>query len=84
MLALLLAAAAVPAIAHGSPARSPIEAERAFARDAQRLGQGGVTPPPDEFTGTIAEIQGTGPTSPHVGDIATTRGVVRAAWTSRR
>lgn len=39
MLALLLAAAAVPAIAQGSPARSPVEAERAFARDAQRLGQ---------------------------------------------
>ena len=43
-------------------------------------GQGGVTPPPDEFTGTIAEIQGTGATSPHVGDIATTRGVVTAAY----
>ena len=40
MLALLLAAAAAtPAIAQGSPARSAVEAERAFARDAQRLGQ---------------------------------------------
>ena len=43
-------------------------------------GGGGVTPPPDEFTGTIAEIQGTGATSPHVDDIATTRGVVTAAY----
>ena len=38
MLTLLLAAAALP-IAVGTPVRSAVEAERAFARDAQRHGQ---------------------------------------------
>ena len=38
MLTLLLAATALP-IAVGTPVRSAVEAERAFARDAQRLGQ---------------------------------------------
>ncbi len=38
-------------------------------------------PPPEEFTGTIAEIQGTdADVSPHVGDIATTTGVVTAKF----
>ncbi len=38
-------------------------------------------PPPDTFTGSIAEIQGTdAAVSPHAGDIATTRGVVTAAY----
>ena len=38
-------------------------------------------PPPDEFEGPIAEIQGTDTgTSPHVDDIATTQGVVTAAY----
>jgi 5'-nucleotidase len=37
-------------------------------------------PPPEEFTGSIADIQGTGDASPHEGDIATTRGVVTAAY----
>ncbi len=37
-------------------------------------------PPPEEVTATIAEIQGTGATSPLVGKIATTRGVVTAAY----
>lgn len=37
-------------------------------------------PPPEEFEGTIAEIQGTTDVSPHVGDIATTRGVITAAY----
>ncbi|MCW2766782.1 MAG: Endonuclease/exonuclease/phosphatase, partial [Nocardioides sp.] len=43
---------------------------------------GDVTPPaPEEFTGSIAEIQGTDTaTSPHVGDIATTQGVVTALY----
>jgi len=43
---------------------------------------GGTTPPPPvEFSGSIAEIQGTDTaTSPHEGDIATTRGVVTAAY----
>jgi 5'-nucleotidase len=37
--------------------------------------------PPEEFSGTIAEIQGTNTgTSPRVGDIATTTGVVTAAY----
>jgi hypothetical protein len=39
MLTLLLLAAALPPIAQGSTARSAVDAERAFARDAQRLGQ---------------------------------------------
>ena len=38
--------------------------------------------PPEEFTGTIAEIQGSGPASDRVGDIATTRGVVTAVYPS--
>ncbi|MEO5851208.1 MAG: ExeM/NucH family extracellular endonuclease, partial [Nocardioides sp.] len=38
-------------------------------------------PPPAQFTGTIAEIQGTdSATSPHVADIATTKGVVTAVY----
>jgi 5'-nucleotidase len=37
-------------------------------------------PPPEEVTATIAEIQGTGATSPLAGKIATTRGVVTAAY----
>jgi predicted extracellular nuclease len=41
-----------------------------------------AVPPPTEFTGSIAEIQGTGPTSPHAGDIATTQGVVTAVYTT--
>jgi 5'-nucleotidase len=41
---------------------------------------GCVETPPEEFTGTIAEIQGTGATTPHVGDIVTTTGVVTAAY----
>ena len=42
---------------------------------------GGTPPPPEQFTGTIAEIQGTDTaTSPHVDDIATTQGVVTAAY----
>jgi 5'-nucleotidase len=36
--------------------------------------------PPAEFEGTIAEIQGTGATSPHVGKTGTTRGVVTATY----
>ncbi|KRF11431.1 hypothetical protein ASG90_16910 [Nocardioides sp. Soil797] len=36
--------------------------------------------PPAEVEATIAEIQGTGPVSPHEGDIATTQGVVTAAY----
>ncbi|HEX6878479.1 MAG TPA: ExeM/NucH family extracellular endonuclease [Nocardioidaceae bacterium] len=40
-----------------------------------------VEPPPEEFTGSIAEIQGTDAvSSPHEGDIATTSGVVTAAY----
>lgn len=38
--------------------------------------------PPEEFTGSIAEIQGSGPASDRVGDIATTRGVVTAVYPS--
>ena len=37
-------------------------------------------PPPDPTDATIAEIQGTGDTSPFVGDIVTTEGVVTAAY----
>ena len=39
MLALLLAAAALPTPLEAAPARSAVDAERAFARDAQRHGQ---------------------------------------------
>lgn len=39
-----------------------------------------TAPPPAEFSGPIAEIQGTGDKSPHEGDIATTTGVVTAAY----
>lgn len=41
---------------------------------------GEVVDPPQEVTGTIAEFQGTGATSPFVGDIATTQGVVTAVY----
>ncbi|MET1060956.1 MAG: lamin tail domain-containing protein, partial [Nocardioides sp.] len=52
-----------------------------FSSLAPTPGSGYVAPPaPDEFEGTIAEIQGTGTASPHEGDIATTRGVVTAAY----
>ena len=37
-------------------------------------------PPPEEVTATIAEIQGTGAASELVGKVATTRGVVTAAY----
>lgn len=40
----------------------------------------GFVEPPDEFEGTIAEIQGAGFASPHVDEIATTQGVVTAAY----
>ena len=36
--------------------------------------------PPDEFTGAIAEVQGTGDISPHAGDLVTTTGVVTATY----
>ncbi|KQY64550.1 ExeM/NucH family extracellular endonuclease [Nocardioides sp. Root140] len=36
--------------------------------------------PPAEVVASIAEVQGTTATSPHVGDIATTRGVVTATY----
>ncbi|QIX27014.1 ExeM/NucH family extracellular endonuclease [Nocardioides sp. JQ2195] len=36
--------------------------------------------PPTEVEATIAEVQGTGPASPLVGDIVTTQGVVTAAY----
>jgi 5'-nucleotidase len=56
----------------------------AGAADPQNSGS--TTPPvdpPEEFTGTIAEIQGTNAaTSPHVDDIVTTRGVVTAVYPS--
>jgi 5'-nucleotidase len=41
---------------------------------------GEVPDPPSEVDASIAEIQGTGPTSPLAGDIATTRGVVTASY----
>ncbi len=41
----------------------------------------GGSAPPEEFTGSIAEIQGTDTgTTPHAGDIVTTTGVVTAAY----
>lgn len=43
-------------------------------------GTGGGVEPPAEVTATIPEIQGDGPVSPLVGDIATTEGVVTAAY----
>ncbi|MCW2853578.1 MAG: 5-Nucleotidase domain protein [Nocardioides sp.] len=39
-----------------------------------------VPDPPQEVTATIAEIQGTGATSPYAGDNATTTGVVTASY----
>ncbi|WP_161962458.1 ExeM/NucH family extracellular endonuclease [Nocardioides speluncae] len=43
-------------------------------------GQGGDPEPPEEFEGTIAEIQGTGAASPHLGKNGTTQGVVTATY----
>jgi 5'-nucleotidase len=43
---------------------------------------GEVPDAPEEFTGTIAQVQGTGATSPKVGDTVTTRGVVTAVYPS--
>lgn len=39
-------------------------------------------PPREEFTGSIADIQGSGATSPHIEDIVTTTGVVTARYPS--
>ncbi len=52
-----------------------------FAALAPSPGAGYVaTPPPTDFTGTIAEIQGTGDTTPKNGAKVTTQGVVTASY----